>query len=97
MVEELIKDIEELIEYKKKYESAIADKKVLSDKLYKYMMREYENKSLEERIADYKNNCCGCRHQDYCNIELPKDIGKPIPSEKAWIPASVSCGKFEWS
>ena len=97
MIETLIKDIEELISYKEKYEHAIADKKTMSDKLYEYMLKEWESMGREERVLQYKENCRGCRHKDYCSIGLPEDIGKPIPSEKAWIPARVSCGKFEWS
>ena len=97
LVEELIEALNELTEYKKKYEYAIADKQVMSEKLYEYMLKEWENTGREDRVLKFKENCRGCRHQDYCTISLPEDIGKPIPSDEAWIPSRVGCGKFEWS
>lgn len=98
MLDELLKDINELKEYKKKYECTLKDKQKMSDLLYDYMMKEYKNMGREERILLHKTNCCSCcRYRDYCNVELPEDIWKPIPSDKAWIPARKNCGKFEWS
>ena len=38
-----------------------------------------------------------CKYEDYCDASLSEDIWKPIPSEKAWIPARKGCEKFEWS
>lgn len=32
--------------------------------------------------------------RDYCILDLPKDVYKPIQSDKAWISARVTCGKF---
>lgn len=98
MLEEFLKEINELKEYKKKYERATKDKQAMSELLYDYMLQEYENTSKEKRIELYKIKCCNCcRYRDYCNIEFPEDIWKPIPSEKAWIPEKTTCGSFKWS
>ena len=98
MLEQLIKELEELKEYKHKYECAIKDKQRMSDLLYEYMMKEYENTTKEERVLKFKQDTCRCcRYRDYCSIELPDDIQKPIASNKAWIPATKSCGEFDWA
>ena len=98
MLEEFLKEFNELKEYKKKYEYAIKDKETMSELLYEYMMKEYESISVEERVLVYRMDfCSNCRHRYYCTIDLPEDICKPIPSDKGWIPARVGCRKFEWS
>ena len=98
MIDELLKEIQELKEYKKKYDFAIAEKQRMSDMLYELMTNEYLDKTLEERKAQYsKDMCHGCRFYGYCTKELPEDIGEPIKSDKAWIPATRTCGQFEWS
>ena len=48
MVEELIKQLQELQEYKYKYECALKDKQTMSELLYDYMMQEYEVTSKEK-------------------------------------------------
>lgn len=98
MVEELIKELNELQEYKYKYECAQKDKQTMSDELYEYMKREYENMGREERIISHHAEFCNCcRYESYCTISLPEDIWEPVPSNKAWIPARKVCEKFEWS
>lgn len=98
MLEQLIKELEELKEYKNKYECAIKDKQKMSEKLYEYMLKEYENTTKEKRVSVFKEKTCkSCRYRDCCNLELPDDIMKPIPSDKAWIPAIKTCGEFEWA
>ena len=101
VLEEFIEDMNELINYKKKYESAMNDKQTMSDELYKLMTKEYENTSYEDRCKQYiEHECSCCRYRIYgCDYQdnLPKDILQPIPSNKAWIPARKSCGHFEWS
>lgn len=98
MLEQLIKELEELKEYKKEYEYAIKDKQTMSEMLYEYMMKEYENTTYEERVCKFRQDTCEhCRFGDGCNLELPDDIMKPIPSDKAWIPAKKTCGEFEWA
>ena len=97
MLEKFLKEINELKEYKKKYEHAVADKKTMSDVLYEYMLKEYNSMTTEERISVYKEeNCRCCRYRD-CDCDIPDDVTKPIPSDKGWIPARKSCGSFEWS
>lgn len=100
MLDELLKEIQELKEFKKKYEYALKDKQKMSDKLYEYMMKEYENTPYEDRCdLHVKNMCKDCRYRDYCelNTDFPQEIWMPIPSDKAWIPGHKNCGKFEWS
>lgn len=98
MLEQLIKELEELKEIKKKYECAIKDKQTMSEKLYEYMLKEYESTTKEERILHYKENTCKyCKYKNECNFWLPDDIGEPIPSENAWFPATRGCGEFDWA
>ena len=81
MLEQLIKELEELKEYKKQYEYAIKGKQTMSEMLYEYMMIEYQNTTYVERVSKFKQDTCKCcRFRDCCNIELPDDIMKPIPS-----------------
>jgi hypothetical protein len=98
MLEELLKEINELKEYKERYELANKDKERMSEMLYHYMMVEYESMTREEKVNVYRENSCSCcRYRHDCTIGLPEDIWKPIPSDIAWIPSRVSCGKFKWS
>lgn len=98
MIEELIKDINELTKYKNMYECAMKDKEKMSEMLLYYMNKEYENQSYESRCLLHKKDLCGgCLHNDYCTKELPQDVLKPIPSGKAWIPSKKICEAFKWS
>lgn len=97
MLEELLKEINELKQYKERYEFAIKDKKEMSQLLYEYMMKDYKNTTKEERVAQYKKECCSCCRYDCYDCDFPDDIMKPVPSEDAWIPSRVSCGKFRWA
>lgn len=97
MIDELLNEIKELQEYKKRYLCAEKDKQRMSDLLYEYMIKEYNNMSKQERISKYKAECCDhCRNRDYCIGDLPEDVYKPIQSDKAWIPGRVTCGQFRW-
>jgi hypothetical protein len=97
MLDELLKEITELKEYKHKYECSYQNNQTMSDLLYEFMMEKYNNTSLEERILNYKNKTCNmCRYWDDCGLNLPENIGEPIKSDKAWIPAIKGCGKFQW-
>jgi hypothetical protein len=70
----------------------------MSDLLFELMTEKYERTSYEDRKECYKHDMCRCcRGEDCCGIEIPQDIGKPIKSDAAWIPATKSCGHFEWS
>ncbi len=98
MLEELLKEFDELREYKKRYEYAVKEKERMSELLYEYMMKEYEGMTKEERANQYKREWCACcRYNDICDFKYPEDICKPILSDKAWIPARVGCNRFEWS
>ena len=99
MIEELIKELSELQEYKKKYESAQKDKQKMSDLLFEYRMKEYENTSYEDRCAQQiSKQCSACRYRHDCSKNnFPEDIRLPVKSDKAWIPGFKSCENFMWS
>lgn len=95
MLDELLKEIAELREYKNKYESAMKEKQAMSNLIYGYMMTEYEGLSKEDRILKYKKEfCANCKRENDCNCKLPDDICKPIPSDNTWIPEIVICGRM---
>lgn len=101
MLEDLIKELQELKEYKKKYEQAEKDKQRMSDMLYEYMMDEYNRTPYEERARHYICHWCSCcmfrpYGKDKCDAELPEDIRIPIKSSNAWIPGKKQCCMFEW-
>ena len=100
MLEKIIEDLTELIEYKRRYESAQKDKQTMSDMLYDYMLKEYEATPYEERCKKFHDySCKHCKNQDYCLMlfknEYPEDILIPVKSDRAWIPPRKGCGKFE--
>jgi hypothetical protein len=101
MLDELLKEINEIKEYKKLYESQKKDKIRMSEALYELMMYKYNNISYEERAEDYRKDMCkDCMYNYYdCEIKtkLPDDIRKPISSDKGWIPSTKGCGEFKWS
>jgi len=99
-INQFIEGILELVEYKKKYESQKKDKKRMSDVLYDLMLEKYNNTSFShsQRIEEHRRDVCiACRHRDGCEVELPGDILKPIPSTEEWIPPRKTCENFEWS
>lgn len=101
MIDELISEINELKNYKKKYESTLKDKQAMSDLLYDLMSEKYNNLSYEERIEWHKKEMCNhCRYYpcvSKLSDKLPDDVGCVIPSEKAWIPSRVCCKHFNWN
>lgn len=102
MLNELLKEIEELKKYKEKYEYAVKDKEIMSELLYEYMTKEYESMTKEERVKIFEKEFCECcRFAHYCRDHFeeayPEDILKPFPSERAWIPPRKGCAEFEWS
>lgn len=75
------------------------DKQVMSDLLYEYKLKEYENTSYEKRCEYHiEHTCSACRYRDGCElkIDFPEDILKPVPSDKAWVPGCKNCKKFKW-
>lgn len=98
MIEEILKELEELIQYKRKYEYAISDKQKLSDKVYEYEKEKFDKLTPEERVLKYKkDNCTRCRFGDLCNMTLPHDIGMPVKSDLGYFPPTKMCGEFEWN
>ena len=100
MLEKLIKDIEDLQKYKLMYERQKIDKRTMSEELYKLMLEKYNTTPYEERASYFKKDMCHCcRYGNFarCEIELPEDIGMPVPSDRDWIPGKKGCAQFEWS
>ena len=97
MLDDFLKEIEELKKYKYKYESQKKDKQQMSNELFKLMTEKYNNMSYEQRVDEYTNDMCRCcRYKYNCEIKLPDDILKPIESDREWFPAKTSCKEFEW-
>jgi hypothetical protein len=98
MIDELIKEIEELRTIKTKYEYLQKDKETMSKLLYKYMIKEYNSKSYDERADEFRVTICKDCKLRGCNYtkELPIDILKPIESDVSFIPSKISCKKFKW-
>lgn len=97
MIDELISEINELKDIKKRYEFALKDKQRMSDLLYDLMSEKYDNLSYDKRIEWHKKEMCNhCRYYP-CANELPNDVGYVLKSENAWIPGRVCCKHFDWS
>lgn len=96
MIEELIKSLEELQEYKTKCEFLNLDKEKMSAELLTLMQNEYDRLSFQERADKYKKETCKMCRFNWCEMKLPEDILMPQASEKNFIPGKKTCGKFEW-
>lgn len=97
MLEQLLKEIEELKQYKERYELANRDKERMSEMLYDYMVKEYESMTKEERAEKFKReNCAHCRYRGW-DCKIPDNVMQPVRSKDAWIPGKVGCIKFKWS
>lgn len=97
ILDELIKEIQDLKEKEKQLEYLKKDKKKMADKLLEYELKEYENTSIEERKAKYfKETCSCCRFNCENSNGLPDDIGKPIESIVDYFPSHKGCKDFEW-
>ena len=98
MIEDFIKEINELNEYKRKYECAIKDKQVMSDKLYDLYLEKYNSQTFEERKLIHLNDSCKCcRYNCDCDQRmLPENILMPLRSDKGWLPPRVTCSEFAW-
>lgn len=97
MIDELITEINELKEYKEKYEYALADKQRMSNLLDELMSEKYDNLSYDERLKWHEKEICShCRYCG-CGRKLADDIGCFLPSEKAYIPSRICCKNFDWS
>ena len=70
----------------------------MSNLLYEYMIKEYNDMSKQERISKYREECCDyCRYKYCFKFNFPEDIYKLVQSNMAWIPGKVTCSKFEWT
>jgi hypothetical protein len=99
MIEDFVNDLQELMSYKKKYEFAQKDKQTMSDELFKFMIKEYNNTTYSERASFHiKEICSGCRFNENCVLQesFPENILEPIKSDRAWIPGKVTCKEFRW-
>lgn len=97
MLEELVKEISELKECKKRCEFIDRDRQYMSNLLYEYMIKEYESMSRQDILNEYKKEYCDyCRRKGWCRVGFPDDIYKPVPSDIAWVPGRITCGNFEW-
>lgn len=100
VIDELMKELKELQEYKYKYECQKKDKERMSNMLFELMTERYNNQTYEERCELHKKEMCECcRFYVGCDMRnnLPEDIWEPRESDKAWIPSHTTCGNFEWS
>lgn len=97
MIDDFIKEIQELKEKCKKLESLKVDKKKMADKLLEYELKEYEQIPIQERKEKYFNKTCiHCRRGCIGSSGLPDDIGKPIKSEVDYFPSHKRCEDFMW-
>lgn len=97
MLDEFIKEIKELQDYKLKYNNAMADKNRLAEYIYKNELEKYSKKSYEERFNEYvKGTCKNCKYHNSCNVDIPRNILEPTKNE-GWFPSYKTCGNFEWS
>lgn len=97
IISSFIKEIEDLNNFKKLYESQKKDKERMSEEIYDLMMYKFDTLTYEDRVSEYKKEFCRCCRYNWCNMDIPSDILKPIKSDKGWIPARKFCGAFEWS
>ena len=96
MLDELLKEIAELRKYKKEYEKAKYNAQVVSDRLFKLMMKDYEKMLYYEKVKEHQEQHCKyCVYNNRCSYDLPDDIWKPIPSDDAWGPGRVLCKNFQ--
>lgn len=97
MLNEIIKEIEDLKKKSEELEYLKKDKKKMADKLLEYELKEFENTSIKERKDKYfKETCRCCGFHCESTKSLPDDIGKPIKSDVDYFPAHKGCKDFEW-
>lgn len=99
MLEDIIKELKELMEYKNKYQSAKKDKQEMANYIYSNELEEYYDTSYEDRCKRYiEETCKDCRYKENCEIineGLDEDILKPIKNAD-WFPSYKTCGNFKW-
>lgn len=89
---------EEEEEFKEKDEYLLLDKKKMSEELYSLLLEKYERTPFDERKEKYKEDMCRCcRFNWNCDKSIiPKNILKPVESDRDWIPARIGCEDFKW-
>lgn len=99
IIKKLQEELNEIEKIKEENKYLKADKKRMSEKLYEFMIKEYENQSYKERVEKYKKDCCkDCCYRFYgCEITLPNDILKPFTSIGNWDLSVKGCKNFKWS
>lgn len=109
MLEEFLKEIEDLKKYKEKYKWSEKDKEKMSKLLFEYMTKEFKQKDYQTRVNEHISEFCrNCRYYYGDNEEckwlegtpkdrLPENILEPIKSEKNFIPGKRICKDFyDW-
>ena len=108
IIERIVQEYNELKKYKSKYEHQNKDKEKMSEALYYFELKEYENTPYEQRVKKHiKENCSVCRYyygenRDCKWLEgtpknrLPEDILKPIKSKENYFPGHKICEDFAW-
>ena len=82
---------------KELYENQKLDKQMMYEEIYELMLWKYNHMSYEARVQYFKDDTCDCcRHEDYCEVEIPQDVGKPLKNDSAFMPGAVGCKRFEW-
>ena len=97
MIEEIIKELQNLLNIKEELENLKIDKKKMADKLLEYELKEFEKTSIADRKEKYFSEwCIHCRYNCNDKRRLPNDIGKPEKSEFDFFPGQKCCKDFEW-
>lgn len=108
-IEKIVKEYNEMKEYKTKYECQERDKEKMSEALYKFEMKEYKDTTYEQRVKNHiKVVCKDCRwfygEDNECKWlkgtpkeRLPQNILEPVRSEKNYFPGHKVCEDFVWS
>ena len=102
MIDDFLKEIHELQEYKKRYEYLLKDYNRAMEELCKFKLEKWENTRPQDRQKAYKETwCVHCRKLDdrkgyRCRIS--SDITKPSIAEengRKYI-KYFACERFEW-
>lgn len=108
IIKKIIKEYQELEKYKSLYECQRADKQKMAEALYEYEVKEYNQKSYEQRVEEHiKETCKDCRwyygQDKECKWlkgtpkeRLPKNILEPKKTKEDFFPGKVICEDFVW-
>lgn len=99
-IEKIISELNQLKEYKSKYENQLEAMQMMSDKLYELEMAIYKTRTPEENRQKHVDDVCfDCRYgktPEKCGRSLPENVWMPTPSNKAWMPGRTICQDFRW-